>query len=331
MPAPLMIYNDISPRTQAHADRRLLTRQKLNNILGQFGQARMVPGGATKTVIFRRYNKLAPATVPLQEGVTPSGKVLTKTDVVAQLAQYGDFIGISDVIRDTHEDPILQESTDILGDQADETWDILRAGKLKAGTNVLYANGTARSAVNTAITRALLKRADRILGRQEAKVQREIVTAGPNIGTSPIAPAFIVCCHVDLIYDCEAMGADWTPIEKYSSTMGLINGERGASGMFRFVVDNNLTPFADAGGAKGAMISTTGTSADVYPVLIFGKDAYGTVALAGKNAVQVLVANPKASESDPLAQRGTVAWKGYCETAILNDLWMLRLEVACTA
>jgi hypothetical protein len=31
-----------------------------------------------------------------------------------------------------------------------------------------------------------------------------------------------------------------------------------------------FAPFADAGGAKGAMRSTSGTSADVYPILYFG-------------------------------------------------------------
>jgi N4-gp56 family major capsid protein len=41
-----------------------------------------------------------------------------------------------------------------------------------------------------------------------------------------------------------------------------------------------------------------------------------------------MVVNPKASDSDPLAQRGHVGWKGYSATIILNDFWMVRLEVA---
>src|SRR4030067_3328027 len=110
-----MQYNDISPRTQAYADKRLLTRAVPNNILGQFGQVRTLPQKNTQVIKFRRYNKLSVATTPLTEGVTPTGKTLTKTDVTATLKQYGDFVTITDVIQDTHEDPILRESTDILG------------------------------------------------------------------------------------------------------------------------------------------------------------------------------------------------------------------------
>jgi len=291
---------------------------------------RTLPSKSGDIIIFRRYNKLDPATTPLQEGVTPTGKTVTKTDIAVPLSQYGDWIGYSDVIEDTHTDPLLQEFTDLLGEQAGETYDVLRAGVLCAGTNVLYANGTARNAVNTAVGKTLLRKAERALLRQHAKPITSIIQAGPNISTKPIPPAFIAVCHADLKMDLEQL-SDWIPVQEYSSQGAVINGEIGASGLIRFVIDNNLKPWEDAGGAKGSMISTSGTYADVYPVLIFGKDAYGLVALGGKGSVNTYVSNPKPSESDPLAQRGTIGWKGYTATAILNDLWMIRLEVAATA
>jgi len=102
-------------------------------------------------------------------------------------------------------------------------------------------------------------------------------------------------------------------------------------GNFRFVVDNNLTAYEDAGGAAGSMISTTGVSADVYPFLVFGEKAYATVPLGGKGSVQVLVANPKANAAtDPLAQKGSIGWKGYTTAVITNDLWMAVGEAAVT-
>jgi N4-gp56 family major capsid protein len=326
-----MISSDISARTTSYADRRLLERAKANNILGQWGQIRELPTKSSLTVKFRRYNKLAAATVPLQEGVTPTGKTLTKTDITATVSQYGDFIWITDVIMDTHEDPILQESTDILGEQAEETYDILRAGKLKAGTNVIYTDDTlTRATVDHEIDKPTLRRAERALLRQEAKPITSFIKAGPNISTVPIPPCYVVVCHSDLKYDLEAI-ADWVPVQNYPSTLGIFNGEIGSSGLFRFVIDNNLTPWADAGTTHGTMISTTGTDADVYPLLVFGKDAYGIVPLAGLKGVSTYVANPKASVADPLAQKGTIGWKGYTETVILNDLWMLRIEAAVTA
>ncbi|MNL81727.1 hypothetical protein D3C87_2089170 [compost metagenome] len=79
------------------------------------------------------------------------------------------------------------------------------------------------------------------------------------------------------------------------------------------------------------MLSSNGANADVYPILLLGADAYGIIALKGMFALTPMVVNPKPSDSDPLAQRGHVSWKAYQTAVILNDAWMIRLEVAATA
>jgi N4-gp56 family major capsid protein len=55
------------------------------------------------------------------------------------------------------------------------------------------------------------------------------------------------------------------------------------------------------------------------------------VVLRGKFAAQLLVSPPKAASSDPLAQRGTMGWKSYMTTILLNDLWMAVGETAVSA
>ncbi len=333
-----MVLSDISQRTAAYADKRLLKRSVTNNILGQFGQMRTIPKGSSKSVKFRRYEPLAVATTPLTEGVTPSGSIRNFTDYVATLQQYGDFVRTTDQIRDTHEDPILQDNSDTLGEQAAQTYDQLKAGVLVSGTQVLYSNGASRAAVNTPIDLSDLKRAERYLGRQEGKKLKSIIHAGPNIGTNPIRAAYICVVHIDLKYDLEAI-TGWKDVAEYPQGMGLIEGEIGSAGAFRFVVDNNLSPtilgsaWTDAGGVGATMIATTNAAAnvDVYAVLCFAKDAYGNVGLGGMGSVQTYVSNPKASDSDPLAQRGTQGWKGYHAIVILQELWMIRIECACTA
>jgi N4-gp56 family major capsid protein len=226
-----MQYSDISPRTTAYADRRLLERIMPNNIAGQFGQVRTLPRKNTQTMKFRRYNKLAVATTPLVEGITPTGKTLTKTDVTVTLKQYGDWIGITDVIQDTHEDPVLRESIDILGEQAAETIDVLRIGVLKAGTNVQYANGASRAAVNDVFSRDTWRTIARVLMAQEAKTIRTFITAGPNIGTKPVPPCYIVLTHTDALPDLERV-VGWKSVEEYPSHMNLVNGELGSVGFF---------------------------------------------------------------------------------------------------
>ena len=79
-------------------------------------------------------------------------------------------------------------------------------------------------------------------------------------------------------------------------------------------------------------VSTSGTSADVYPVLFFGKEAYGTVALRDQGAVAPsIIPVGQRTKDDPLGQRGYVGWKTWFVAVRLNENWMARLEVAVTA
>ena len=68
--------------------------------------------------------------------------------------------------------------------------------------------------------------------------------------------------------------------------------------------------------------------ADVHATLVFGKDAYGIVDVAGNGALQIIIKDHgSAGASDPLNQRATVGAKVAAYACkILNDLWLLRIE-----
>lgn len=322
-------YGDISPRTAAYAEKELLKRGLPFLVIEKFGQAKSLPANSTKVMKFRRYNALPTTPNALTEGVTPTGQTLTVTDVTATLTQYGDKVTITDVILDTHEDPTLNEAVALLGEQAAQMIEKMRFGVLKAGTNVLYANGSARNAVNTAITITLQRRAVRALKRQNARFITSIVRSTPAFGTEAVAPGFVALIHPDLEADVRGL-TGFVPAEKYGSITPWEN-ELGKCEDVRYVSSTIFEPWADAGGVKGTMLSTTGTNADVYPVLFLARDAYAIIALKGMFALTPMVVNPKPSDSDPLAQRGHVGWKAMQTCVILNDAWMVRGEVAATA
>lgn len=326
---PSTTYGDISPRTAAYAEKELLKRGLPFLVLEKFGQAKPLPSNSTKVMKFRRYSALPNTPVTLTEGVTPASQQLSVVDVTATLAQYGGLTTISDVILDTHEDNTLNEAVNLLGEQAAQMIEKMRFGVLKAGTNVLYANGAARNAVNTAISLTLQRRAVRALKRQNARFITSIVRSTPSYGTEAVAPGYVALIHPDLEADVRGLSG-FVPAEKYGSMTPWEN-ELGKVEDVRYVSSTIFEPWADAGGAKGAMLSTTGTNADVYPVLYVARDAYGIIALKGMFALTPMVVNPKPSDSDPLAQRGHVSWKAYQTAVILNDAWMVRGEVAATA
>lgn len=326
---PSTAYGDISPRTAAYAEKELLKRGLPFLVLEKFGQAKALPANATKVMKFRRYTALSNTPVALTEGVTPTSQQLSVTDYTATLTQYGGLTTISDVIMDTHEDQTLNEAVNLLGEQAAQMIEKMRFGVLKAGTNVLYANGSARNAVNTELTVDIQRRAVRALKRQNARFITSIVRSTPSYGTENVAPGFVALIHPDVEASVRSL-TGFVPAEKYG-TMTPWENELGKCEDVRYVSSTIFEPFADAGGAKGTMLSTSGTAADVYPVLFLGRDAYGIVALKGAFALTPMVVNPKPSDSDPLAQRGHVSWKGMQTALILNDAWMVRVECAARA
>jgi N4-gp56 family major capsid protein len=334
----LTTFGDISPRTAGYASRELLKRGAINVVTDRFGQAKPLPKNSGKTISFRRYNSLATATAPLAEGVTPTGQKLTYSDVTATLDQYGDMVHITDVIQDTHEDPVLNEAIKLCAEQIQETIESIRIARLKGGTTVFYAGGvvTTRATVNSTITRGDLRRINRYLQKYKGKVISNIVKAGPYIATEPVAPAYFALCHTDLDSDIRNLNG-FVEVEKYSNSDKAQPFEIGKCENIRFICTPYFTPWVSGGASSDAFLAggvapSSAASCDVYPILIIAQDAYGIVPLQGENAVSPTVLNPnKPDKSDPLGQKGFVSWKMWQTVAILNESWLVRLECAATA
>lgn len=341
-------YGDISPAVAAYSVVRMLKRATPYLQLEKFGQTYVLPTNSTQTAKFRRYFmtgatgsagagtgdfNIPLATTALTEGVTPSGSTLSNADYTVTLGQYGDYIEITDVIMDTHTDNVLQQATDILGEQAAVTVETLRFNVLKAGTNVYYGDNAAnRAAVDTAISLADQRRVTTGLNRQNAKKISQVVASTPDFNTKSVEAAYMAVCHPDLETDIRTMSG-FKSVADYGPHTTPFEGEIGSVEQVRYMCSTVISAFADAGGtaATNGLRSTTGTAADIYPVLFFGRDAFGIVPLKGKSAMTPMVVNPKPAASDPLGQRGTVGWKLYTSTVILQEAFMARLEVGSTA
>lgn len=348
----MVSYGDISPAVAAWCTVRMLTRALPLLVFEKFGQTYPLPTNSTQTAKFRRYF-LSGATgaagsgsgafytplalTPLVEGVTPDGRSLANQDYTVQLAQYGDYITITDVVNDTHPDNILAVATDVLGENAAETVETLRYNVLKAGTNVFYAGNVAgRSTVATAITLTDQRRVTTALNRQNAKKITSIVASSPDYNTKSVEAAYVAVVHPDLETDIRTM-TGFKPVADYGPHTTPWEGEIGSVEQVRYIATTVAKPFLGTGVATASAPTLrhsdagTGDKVDVYPVLYFARDAYGIVPLKGKDSMTPMVVNPKPAAGDPLGQRGTVGWKLWTATVILQDAFMGRLEVGATA
>ena len=326
-------YGDISPRVGIYAVGKLLERLEPKLILDKYGRVEALPKNRGEIIKWRRLRPLPINTVMLTEGVTPAPSQLVYEDLTTVIAQFGGWIQLTDKIMDLHEDRALDDAMTVLSDQIANTKEMILWGVLRGGTTVFYANGVARTAVNTPIDASLVQAAVTQLKRNLADKITTKLAAGPGFSTEPVAPSFVMFAHVDLEHDLRQCDG-FVPAEKYGSGSLLDpENEIGKLNEVRVLLSPQLSAFADAGGAAGSMRSTSGTSADVYAAVIVARNAYGTVPLKGASGIDMKVNNAPVgfSSADPLGQRPFIAWKIWYQAVRLNELWMVRLEVAATA
>ena len=312
-------------------DKVLLVRALPFLSYDKFGQRKPLPKGNSKTIKFRRYTTLSTATSALSEGTQPTAVQLEKTDITADIAQYGNVVEITDMVDQTNVESVLTEANELLGENAGESLDEIYRDVLVAGTTVQYSNGAARTAVNEILTGEMLDKSIRTLKRNNSVMHTEMIKAGTGIGTSPIRPAFWAIVHPDVEYTLEKISG-FKPTIEYASQGPVMEGEIGSYKNIRFLSTTKGKIWTDGGGAvAGAVRSTTGTNCDVYGILIFAKNAYGITELRGEGLKNYFKDFGSSGTDDTLNQKASAGWKATTVAKILNDNFMLRLEVAAAA
>jgi len=323
----------ISQRTNVYAERQMLKHAGPIMVLDKAGPLiKQMPANKGTTIKFRRPVVFTPVTVPMQEGVTPSTTSFQYQDVTAALKQYGMVVGITDVIEDTHEDPVLNDATLQSGENIGRTMEALNYAIVRGGTNVFYGNGASRAGVNTAITKAKQRAVTRALKAQKAMKITRVLSASPGYETRAVEASYIAITHTDVESDIREM-VGFTPVAEYGTMRPICEDEIGSVEDVRYILSPDLSPFLAAGSATlNSMTAADSTNVDVYPVLFFGKEAWGTVALRGQGAVSPsIIPVGQKTKDDPLGQRGYVGWKSWHVAVRLNEAWMARLEVGVTA
>jgi len=330
-------YGEISPRVGVLAVLRLLEVAQPRMTMQRFGQVTTLPKKRGDTVKWTRYERFAAAMAKLAEGVPPTAQPMRKRDYVAQLAQFGAIVRITDKVDDLHEDNVLDVAVKLCGDQLAETEERLTIELCKGSANRYYANGVAgRSTVANAVSRGDFRRVERGFARANVKKLNRMISPTPLAGTWGIEETFFAVCHTDLSADIRSCSG-FRPYSEYGEPDKRVDGEIGAIEAFRIIGTNLVEPYTKEGAETTTMLSDGDTpngaaKADVYPILCLGQDAFGVVRLQGAKAAHVTVLQPNVPRfGDELGQQGSVGWKMWWAGAILFEDALAVLEVACKA
>lgn len=272
----------------------------------QFGQKRPVPQGSGKTIEFRKFAPLAKAMTPLTEGVTPDGKSLEVSTVVATVNQYGDYITMSDVLELTSIDNVVVEALKLLGRQGGATMDTVVRNVLHTGTNVTYCPKVAADGTETAVTsRGALDNTCQLT----VKVMQQVVAKLRAQNAPTIKGKYVAIIHPYAAYDL-MRDPEWIDAHKYAQPTELYEGEIGEITGVRFVQTTEAKIYE--GG--------------VFGTLVFGDGAYGTTEITGGGMKTIVKQKGSAGTADPLDQRSSVGWVGMKTAEILIPQYLVRVE-----
>ena len=349
----IMNYGTQASRNLIRAAQGMLEHAQPITVLGDFGTQREMPQNSTDTLVFRRTlpfgasstgtsiegtnryvgtPSVSATNFVLAEGVTPNSNTISFQDVSVTLQQYGVLFKFSNKVEQLYEDDIPGEMVKLTGETLAEVMELIRYGVLKAGSTVIYSNGSSRASVNTPISLNALRKAARTLESNRARRVTSRLAPGVNFGTRAVQPAYVVFCHTDAESDIRNLPG-FTKVEEYGNFKPIHDREVGAVEQFRFVSSPLLASVQAAGsGTVNGMLSIGASNVDVYPFIVIGEDAWGQVALKGMSAIKpVVLKASQTNHANPLGQFGYVGASTWFATVRLNEAFMARIEAGVTA
>jgi N4-gp56 family major capsid protein len=271
-------------------NKKLLTTLQPRLQLYKLGKKTQLPKGFGTQVKWLIYSKIASSLTPLSEGTNPSEISFTTANVTATIAQYGQFVKISDLLDATAIDPTVESVAELLGKAGAETIEDLIAAELDATLTVQRVNG--RAGNNNILA------SDVVVMKEFLKAQ--IVLKQAFVGPHEMGK-YMGVLHPANEYDIlsETNIGGWLDAQSYPSQdkSNLMNGEIGSIYGMRFMVSDKMTAAANSG------------SISVKNNYLIGEECFGVVELGDKSVEMVIKDASSGGVANPLNMYSTVGYK----------------------
>lgn len=309
----------------------------------------------TSTIKWRRIEQETPSTAALTE-LTGTATYMqgrdadtpTFTDVTATVSKYGQFYIVNEEVDLYNPNKTTSELVAVLGESAGRSLNQLMRDVMEDNATKRYAGNVASdSLVDSTVTTGALDRVVNELTRNSARTFMPMTNGSTNIGSTPILRSYWGICHPDVAQDVAGL-TGFKSVETYAGQTAIAEGEFGYYGKagrgIRFVMSEDASIDANAGDSISTNdLRTTSNLVDLYTILIYGEDAFGSVGLgerhtdgvyrAGDNTggwEMIFKERGSGGTSDPFNEISTLAWKAFFAGAVLNANWSRALRVGAT-
>ena len=307
---PFAGTDTLTPTMKTFYDTELLENHRDQLIFAQLGRKQGLPARRGRTIEWRKWNTL-PLCAALTEGVIPTGQKMGMTSINVALAQYGQYVAVTDLLELHALDDVIAGAVEELGAASGKTHDLLIRNVLKGATNILFADAYNSSGVKQTrpTTKAELIYAIDTSGYKCNLTADMVNQAYTNlqVGGAPTFSGnkYMAVIHPHVAYDLRN-DPDWIDAHKYAAPGEIFNGEIGELHGVRFIV-SNLAPIIKS--------TTDSDAVATYKTMFFGKDAFGVVDPEGSGMETIV--KTKEQVGGPLNQFSTVGTKFEIAAKIL--------------
>lgn len=291
-------------------------------------------GLSGQSISFRKFSALwdpavdgVGAPVPLTEGVAPVGKDLEITEVGAGLAQYGDWIKVSDLAETASVDGILVHASEALGEYEGQKLHRVMLYALEATTNSWWGDGTAGVDTDIEVTGAMKLTSDIIRKLVRTMKRNNAARFSDGMYHMIIDPYQAFDLQADQLF---------VDVAKYNGGVAagggpnLLTGEVGRMHGVRFKEANEL------------LTGTGAASAKTYHSYLYGPNGFGMLDLAGMavrkidprtNRGVAIFTQPvnRPDKVDPLGQIGFVSCKVAFAGVVFDPIQVMKVVTSAAA
>ena len=297
--------NTLTPTMKTFYDTELLENHRDQLIFAQLGRKQGLPARRGRTIEWRKWNTL-PLCSELTEGVIPTGKKMGMTSINVALAQYGEYVAVTDLLELHALDDVIAGAVEELGAAGGKTHDLLVRNVLMTGTNILFAdiyNGSTYSSTPTTKAELITGITSYTANLTPDMINKAVTNL--KVGGAPTFSGnkYVAVVHPHVAYDLRK-NPDWLEAHKYAAPEEIFNGEIGELHGVRFI-ESNLAP----------IIKADGDSKATYKTMFFGKDAFGVVDPEGSGMETIV--KTKDQVGGPLNQFSTIGTKFEIAAKIL--------------
>lgn len=300
-------HNTLSNEQAEFYQKVMLKRLQDNVVFMKYGKKQNIPKNSGAVTSFRRLEMPTMSTTAIVEGTTPDALDLTINKVTATVKQYGAWVKLTDMLNLAGLDPIITETSEMFGDHASLSMDVIVRDVIKASTNKVFPGvKVARSglAAGDVLTNAVIMKA------RETMVKNNV----PKIKLPNGQQGYLAFVSPETATRIMGM-QEWKDQNTYVDVKNREQGIVGQMYGIYFLEASTAPKFTDGGG---------GTLAGQQTIVI-GADAFAIPDIAGSGKPSIMVFTDGSTEN-PMGLYSTVSWKSAFTSVILEDKRILVIE-----